>query len=32
MTGFVVPDSRLVGCGVFSISKMRLSAEEILRL
>jgi hypothetical protein len=30
MAGFVVPDSGLVGCGVFSIGKMRLSAEEFL--
>jgi len=32
MAGFVVPDSRLVECGVFSIGKMRLSAEEFLQL
>jgi len=30
--GFVVPDSRLVGCGVFSIGKMRISAEKFLKL
>jgi hypothetical protein len=32
IAGFVVPDSRLVGCGAFSIGKMRLSAEESLQL
>jgi len=31
MAGFVVPYSRLVGCGVFSIGKMRNSAEEFLQ-
>ena len=30
MAGFVVPDSRLVGCGGFSIGKFRVSAEEFL--
>ena len=32
MTGFVFPDSRLVGCGGFSIGKLRVSAEEFLQL
>jgi len=32
MAGFLVPDSCFVGCGVFSIGKMRLSAEEFLQL
>jgi len=32
MAGFVVPDSRLVECGVFLIGKMRLSADEFLQL
>jgi len=32
MARFVVPDSRLVGCGVFSKGKMRVSAEEFLQL
>jgi hypothetical protein len=32
MAGFAVPDSRLVGCGVFTKGKIRLSAEEFLQL
>jgi hypothetical protein len=32
MAGFVVPDSLLVGCSVFSNGKIRLSAEEFLQL